>query len=113
MRGDGDECDSNYLQLLKLRGEDDTRIFDWLKQKTDKYTSPEMQNEMIRVMALQVLRVIASSLHRTAFYTVMADEITDTSNHEQVVICLRWVSNDSEVHEVFMGLYFVISKSSF
>ena len=108
LHGDGDECDSNYLQLLKLRGEDNSRVFDWLKkQKTDKYTSPEMQNEMIRVMALQVLRVIASSLHSTAFYTVMADETTDTSNHEQVVICLHWVSNDFEVHKEFMGLYFV------
>ena len=70
LRGDGNECDSNYLQLLN-----DSRVFDWLKQKTDKYTSPEMQNEMIRVMALQVLRVIASSLHSIAFYTVMADEM--------------------------------------
>ena len=80
-----------------------------LSKRQIKYTSPEMQNEMIRVMALQVLRVIASSFHSTAFYTVMADETTDTSNHEQVVICLRWVSNDFEVHEVFMGLYFVES----
>ena len=69
LRGDGDECDSNYLQLLKLRGDDDSRVFDWLKQKMDKYTSPVMQNEMIRVMAHQVLREIASSLHSTPFYS--------------------------------------------
>ena len=35
----------------------------------------------------------------------MADETTDTSNHEQVVICIRWVSKNFEVHEEFMGLY--------
>ena len=51
LRGDGDESDSNFMQLLKLRGEDDARVFDWL---TDKYTSADMQNEMIRVMARQV-----------------------------------------------------------
>lgn len=54
LRGDGDECDSNYMQLLKLRGEDDARVYDWLKKKTDKYTSGEMQNEMMKVMAIQV-----------------------------------------------------------
>ena len=34
--GDGDESN---MQILKLRGGDDTWIFEWLKKKTDKYTS--------------------------------------------------------------------------
>ena len=109
LRGDGDESDSNYIQLLKLRGEDDPRIFQWLKKKTDKYTSADMQNEMIRVMAFQVLREIAERLHSTKFYTIMADETTDAANHEQVVICIRWVNDDFEVHEEFIGLYKVDS----
>ena len=109
LRGDGDELDSNYMQLLKLRGEDDSRVLDWLKRKTDKYTSPEMQNEMISVMAHVVLRQIASSIHSSPFYTIMVDETTDVSNQEQVVLCIRWVSSDFEVHEEFMGLYSVES----
>ena len=48
LRGDGDEMDSNFTQLLKLPGEDDPIIFEWIKKKTDKYTSGEMQNEMIK-----------------------------------------------------------------
>ena len=36
-RGDGDEVDSNFMQLLKLRGRDDLRIEAWIQQKTDKY----------------------------------------------------------------------------
>ena len=42
IRGDGDESNSNYMQLLKLRGEDDEQIFEWLKKKTDKYTSVDI-----------------------------------------------------------------------
>ena len=36
LRGHGDESDSNYIQLMKLRAEDDPRISDWLNKKTDK-----------------------------------------------------------------------------
>jgi len=35
--GDGDEVDSNFMQLLKLHGIDDPRIETWVKRKTDMY----------------------------------------------------------------------------
>ena len=74
LRGDGDESDSNFTQLLKLRGEDDPRVFDWIKKKTDTYTSGEMQNDIIQVMALEILRKVAASIRDAPFYTIMADE---------------------------------------
>ena len=57
LHGYGDESNSNYMyvQQLKLRGEDNSRVLDWLKLKDDNYTSLMMQNEMIRVMPLLVL----------------------------------------------------------
>ncbi len=58
LRGDGDESDSNFMQLINLCYEDDERILDWIKKKTDKYTSPQMQNEMVKVMGLSILRKI-------------------------------------------------------
>ena len=33
----------------------------------------------------------------------MADETTDTSNREQVVICFRWVDTSLDAHEEFIG----------
>ncbi len=33
-----------------------------------------MQNEMIKVMALQVLQEVASSIHSASFVTLMVDE---------------------------------------
>ena len=68
-------------------------MLDWLKKKTNKYTSPEIQNEILKLMALQVLREVAANLHSTTFYTIMVDETTDVSNDEQVVLCLRWVDD--------------------
>ena len=112
LRGHGDESDSNFMQLLLLRGEDDPRVVNWIQKKTDKYTSPEMQNEMLKVMALHILRDIAASFHSTPFLTLMVDETTDESNKEQVVICLRWVDNSLEAHEEFIGLYQVSNTQS-
>ena len=44
----GVEETSNLHQLLLLRVSDDPRIFNWLTQKI-KYTSPEIQNEMLQI----------------------------------------------------------------
>ena len=111
-RGDGDESDSNFMQLIRLRSEDNSKLVEWIQQKTDKYTSGEMQNEMIKVMALCVLRKIAENLQKSLFITVMVDETTDVSNVEQVVICLRWVDENFEVQEEFVDLFEVASTGA-
>ena len=42
----------------------------------------------------------------------MADECVDISNHEQLVICLRWVDHCLDVHEDFLGLYHIADTSA-
>ena len=76
------------MQLLQLRGKDDPRIFEWLKKKDNKYTSPVIQNELLQLMSLQIIRDISGSIHEAKFYTIMIDECTDISNHEQLVVSL-------------------------
>ena len=44
IRCDGDEENSNFIQLFKLRGEDDPKFAKWLEKKTDKYVSADIQN---------------------------------------------------------------------
>ena len=91
LRGDGDEGDSNFMQLLHLRGADDPWVLTFLQQRTDKYTSPQIQNELIKIMALHILRDIAAFIQNAKFFSLMADEVTDASNKEQVVLCFRSV----------------------
>ena len=96
------------MRLLRLRAENDPRLPDWMKQKTNthcKYTSSDMQNEMIKVMALRVLRAISLSIQNATFVTIMVDETTGLSSTEQVIVCLRWVSETLEVQEDFVGPY--------
>ena len=111
-RGDGNESNSNFMALLDLRSEDDTKLVAWAKQRTDKYTSPEMQNDMVKVMALRILRKISTIIQATPFYTIMVDETADVSNKEQVVVCIRWVDDNFEVHEDFIRLYQVDSTGA-
>ena len=63
-----------------------------------------MQNEMMKVMALDVLRDVAASIQCSPVYSIMADKSTDSSNREQVVICLRWVDYSLNAHEDFIVL---------
>ena len=48
MQGDTDD-ESNFIQLLKLRGKDRPLLLKWLETKEDKYTSHEIQNEIIAI----------------------------------------------------------------
>ena len=112
LRGDGDECDSNVHQLLLLRGEDFPSMTKFMERKQLKYTSHEVQNEFLSIMALQVLREIAASLQSAVFYTVMVDETTDKANKEQVVLVFRWVDDLLVAHEEFVGLYLTDSITS-
>lgn len=106
LRGHGADTNSNLNQLLILRGEDDVQLRKWIERKGErKYTSHEIQNEMLKVMALYILRDVATSIRNSSFYSILADETTDISNREQVVICLRWVDDDLDVHEDFIGLH--------
>ena len=78
-----------------------------MEKKTSKYTSGDIQNELLQLMALSILRDIGASMKNSGWYTVMADECTDVSNKEQFVICIRWVDADLVDHEYIIGLYAV------
>ena len=67
-------------------------------KKTNKYTSNNAQNEILKVMALSTLRKIAAELSQSQFFCVMCNECTDASNREQLVVCITWVDSNLEAH---------------
>lgn len=52
---------------------------------------------------------MATEFRTPPFLTIMADETTDAANCEQVTLSVRWVTDDFQVHEDFLGLYSVPS----
>ena len=104
LRGNDDK-ESNFQQLLKLRAENDPIFSDWLKRRSDKYTSPEIQNEILKELALSILRDVVESIKEADFFSIMLDESGDVSNKEQAVFCVRWIDDNLIPYEDFLGLY--------
>ena len=86
------EMEGNLIQLLLLRSDDIPELRTWVGDK--KYFSPEIQNEQITLMGLSVLRELLSEC-----FSIIADEATDVGRKEQLVVCIRWVDGDFDVHE--------------
>ena len=106
VRGVGDETDSNFIQLLKLCGQDYPLIECWMKRKSSKYVSHDIQNELMKIMALSMLREIAACIQKSTFFSIMCDECIDSSNREQLVLCIQWIDHDKlDPQEDVIGLY--------
>ena len=103
--GGGCEKESNFCQLMLLRANDDPGMLEIMKRKTNKYTDHHIQDEVIKLLAHSHLRRITADIKAAGYFAVEADEVTDSSNKEQVVVCIRWVDDKFEAHEDFVGLH--------
>ena len=103
LRGDGDKYDSNLMLILHLRALDQLQLVAWLEWKKDKYVSPQIQNEILSVMGTTVLREIASTIRCAQYFALMVDEVTDSSNKEQVLICLELWMKDFSVMKTLLA----------
>ena len=59
------------------------------------YTSPDVQNQIIDILGDYVRRKILSQLQKAQFFTLIADDVTDCSNKEQLSLVLRYVDRES------------------
>ena len=112
LRGDEDEKDSNFIQLLHLLAIKQPELINWMQQKTSKYTSAQIQNELLSIMGSSVVRDIAAKIQNAKHFCIMADEVTDASNKEQVVVCFRTVDEEFVCSEDFVGVYVVETTKS-
>ncbi|XP_033123564.1 zinc finger MYM-type protein 1-like [Anneissia japonica] len=112
LRGDGSDASSNLIQLLTLRADDQPDILQWIHKSACKHTSPENQNEMLKLMAHQVLRQILQQINSSPFFTVMADGNTDRSNRVKLTLVIRWVNDNFVVSEECLGLYYLSATNA-
>lgn len=71
------------------------------------YLSPQILNELITMAGNEVLREILSKIHGAPWFTILADETTDITTHEQLSLSIRWVNEEHEINEDFIGLVHV------
>ena len=75
-----------------------------------KYTSPTIQNEILRIASFMVVEELVAEANET-FISVVADESRDISGKEQLSIVLRYTKGD-KVHESFTGFVKMSSISA-
>ena len=56
-------------------------------------------------MSGMIIRTLSERIRESKYFSILADETTDISNREQLVICIRWIDSCLDVHEDFTGLY--------
>ena len=102
-RNEGWEVDSNFIQLLRTKAEDNPSILRWLKKSRDKFTSPDIQIEILATMGKLILQYTSAEVSGK-WFTITVDETVDPSNKEQMFFCFRYVDDNLEVHFVRVDL---------
>ena len=97
----------NFRSLLTFISNHDQIVRKRIKEgpHNSKYTSPEIQNELLGVMGDMVLQTISNEVQKAGIYSLLADETKDISRKEQLSIVLRYINNGS-VYERFVGYTF-------
>ena len=100
VRGSGSDKNSNLLQALKMRSADLPELDKWMKGRF-KWTSPDIQNELIKLLAREVSLKIADSVAGRPF-AIICDGTTGVSGKEQESLCVRFVDKAGEIQEHFL-----------
>ena len=106
-----DDINSKFTQVLKLQCLDDPLLAEWLEIKGDRYHSCHIQNEILSLMANNVILKVVSNIGSKHFSSI-ADEYTDISNKEQLTFCFWWIDEDPNAHEEFLAFYQIKNTES-
>ncbi|KAI6647735.1 52 kDa repressor of the inhibitor of the protein kinase-like [Oopsacas minuta] len=98
--------EGNFRALLAFRVDSGDSILEEHLNNSNKnatYVSKTIQNRLIKLCGDQVLEKIVDEVKESIFFSILADETTDSSHQEQLCIVLRYVSSDFVVKEEFVG----------
>ena len=73
LRGRNVDTDSNFIQLSRLYSVD-ADVDTWLSKKSNKYTSHEIQDIILKEMVHKTLYDIGQNIHDGGLFSIMADE---------------------------------------
>jgi len=96
----------NFIELVRFRAETDHLLAEHLKSAPHRsqYTSKTIQNELIDIIGCVIREQLLNEITQAKLFSVMADEVTDVSNKEQVSVVIRYVDAELQVKEVFLDL---------
>ncbi|KAL6646930.1 hypothetical protein ACP70R_015624 [Stipagrostis hirtigluma subsp. patula] len=99
----------NFLEMIKLLAsynEDVKAVVLENAPKNAKYTSSDVQKEILSIYAQRVQQSIREEIGNSKF-CIMVDEARDESKKEQMAIVVRFVNNEGLIKERFLDLIHV------
>ncbi len=101
---ENDENKGNFLAILELLAKHDTVVKKKITgARNAKYTSHQIQNEVLDVLAEMVRSTIINEVKESEVFSLLADETKDVGKTEQMSFVLRYYYH-GEVKESFCTL---------
>jgi hypothetical protein len=91
----------NLLKLLELRSIENELIRN--KLKSFKYTHHSVQNEILSWIKENILSRIVSENKDAKYFSILMDETTHISRHEQVSLIIQYTDDQFHAYERFIG----------
>ena len=79
----------NFWALLKFRNRSGDHVLSKHLDKAATYTSADIQNQLLAIIGDHIQGQILSKVTEAVCFTIVADEVTDVSNKEQLSMVLR------------------------
>ena len=97
----------NFLELMDLRSKDNSTLkcFSQCKDKYVTYTSHNIQDTVLEIMASNIRNQILLEVKSCKSYPFIMDETQDISRHEQCAVVLCYVTENLDVKESFFGFH--------
>ena len=95
--------EGNFVLLVCFRAETDPIFANHLAKLpiNARYTSKTIQNELVSVIGYNIRNDIINEVKRARFFSVIADEVTNAANREELPSVQQYVPG-SEIKEVFV-----------
>ncbi|XP_059671069.1 uncharacterized protein LOC132316609 [Cornus florida] len=114
-----DECPEsrnrgNFIEMVKILAtynDDVAKLVLENAPKNAKYTSPQIQKEILHVLARKVRSKIREDIGDTKF-CILVDEACDESKREQMALVLRFVDRDGFLQKRFFDIMHVKDTTS-
>jgi hypothetical protein len=98
---------SNFNALLQLAinsgDENLRRHLEENEKRRCTYVSKTTQNRLIGILGDQLLNRILQEVRTAQHFSLLADEVSDASNWEQLSVVMRFVDSDQKIREEFIG----------
>lgn len=119
----GEINNGNFLTIVELLAEYDPVLKDILQrpQGTVKYLSPQIQNELISLLASKIEEDIVSEIQKSQFFSIIMDTTQDIGKIDQLSQVFRYViverdenfrATGIKIEEAFLGFQSVEDQSA-